>query len=138
MKESDLRDGERIICVVRHHGLFLFLPILLSLVVIGIPWLIYRLMVMKTDIWVITDRRLVDQTGIVSRTVKESPFEKINDASYTQGILGRIFDYGDLRVQTASTEGLLEIKMVKSPAQMKRALMEAVDVDLEDKPAPTA
>jgi uncharacterized membrane protein YdbT with pleckstrin-like domain len=131
MSDIDLRPGEQVLATVRHHGLFLFLPILLSLVVIGIPWLIYRILVMKTDIWVITDRRLVDRQGIISRTVKESPYEKIHNASYTQGLWGRLFGYGDLRVQTASTEGFSEILMVKDPDRVKSILMEAVDHDLE-------
>lgn len=133
MSEIELRQGEQVLATVRHHGLFLFWPIVTVPLVFGIFWLIYRLMVMKTDIWIITDRRLVDQTGIFNREVKESPFEKIHNAAYTQGLLGRIFGFGDLRVQTASTEGFSEIRMVKNPARVKSILMEAVDDDLEGK-----
>ena len=136
MKESDLRPGEKILYVVRHHGLFLFLPILASLVLIGIPWLIYRILVLRSDTWSITDRRLVDETGILSRSVKESPFEKIHNASYKQSLLGRIFGYGDVYIQTASAEGFSDLKMVRDPARVTRILMEAVDADLEDRAAP--
>jgi uncharacterized membrane protein YdbT with pleckstrin-like domain len=138
MRDSDLRPGERILYVARHHGLVLFWPILLSLVVVGIPWLIYRILVLKTDVWIITDRRLVDEVGILSKTVKESPFEKINNATYRQSFLGRIFNFGDVEIQTASEEGASNLTFVREPARVCRVLMEAVDADLENKAAPTA
>ena len=131
--DIDLRPGESVLYVVRHHGLFLFWPIVLSLIAIGIPWLIYRILVLRTDLWIITDRRLVDRTGIISRTVKESPFEKIHNASYTQSLLGRIFNFGDVTIQTASSEGQSELHMVRDPSQVCKALMEAVDADLENR-----
>ncbi len=136
MKASDLRPGEKILYVARHHGLVLFWPILLSLVVVGIPWLIYRILVLKTDVWIITDRRLVDEVGILSKTVKESPFEKIHNATYRQSLLGRLFDFGDVQIQTASEEGASSLTFVRQPARVCRILMEAVDADLENRPAP--
>ena len=160
MNESSLRQGEKILYVVRHYGLFLFWPIVLTvipvvaglvlpgvtdwgwtvyLMYLGVPgalWLIYRLLVLRTNIWTITDRRLVDETGILARTVKESPFEKIHNAEYTQGILGRIFNYGDVEIQTASAEGYSALNMVRDPSRVCKVLMESVDNDLENKPAP--
>lgn len=136
--DIDLRPGESVLYVVRHHGLFLFWPIVCIPLIFGIFWLIYRLMVLKTDIWVITDRRLVDRTGILARTVKESPFEKIHNAAYTQSLLGRIFGYGDVTIQTASAEGSSDLKMVRDPSQVCKALMEAVDADLENRPGRAA
>ncbi|HET6203532.1 MAG TPA: PH domain-containing protein [Planctomycetota bacterium] len=136
MKASDLRPGEKVLFVARHHGLALFWPILLSLLVVGIPWLIYRILVLKTDIWIITDRRLVDEVGILSKTVKESPFEKINNASYRQTFLGRVFGYGDVEIETASKDGASTLTFVRKPAEVCRILMEAVDADIENKPPP--
>lgn len=167
MRDSDLREGEKILCIVRHHGLFLFWPMVLSIVAMslmiysrfiadstgwvmrywywpalpgafGVLWLLKRLLVLRTDIWVVTDRRLVDEAGILTRTVKESPFEKIHNSSYTQSILGRIFNYGDLQVQTASTAGNSQISMVRDPSSVKSILMEAVDADLENRPTENA
>ena len=160
MKESSLRQGEKILYVVRHHGLYLFGPIVLTvlpaaaglilppvtgwawlsyLLWLSIPgalWLLYRLLILRTDIWTITDRRLVDETGILARKVKESPFEKIHNAQYDQSILGRIFNFGNMQVQTASEHGASSLKMVRDPAQVKSVLMQAVDADLENKQAP--
>jgi uncharacterized membrane protein YdbT with pleckstrin-like domain len=90
--------------------------------------------VMRTDIWIITDRRLIDRTGIISRVVKESPFEKIHNASYKQGFWGRVFNFGDVEIQTASTEGYSRLNFVADPERAKNVLMEAVDADLENRP----
>ena len=159
ISESDLRPGEKILYVVRHHGLFLFWPLVVAMVFMagpwvvgavfetgqspkvnfiimafGLPWIFKQILVLQTDVWVITDRRLIDRTGIISRTVKESPFEKIHNATYKQGILGRIFDFGDIQVQTASTEGFSKLSMVKDPRRVCKVLMEAVDADIENRP----
>ncbi len=131
---SELRPGEKVLYIVQHHKLFLLLPLLLSLVVIGIPWLFYRILVLRTDIWIITDRRLIDKAGIISRTVKESPFEKIHNASYKQGFWGRVFNYGDVEIQTASSQGCSYLTFVANPSRVCNILMEAVDADLENRP----
>ena len=155
MKESNLRQGEKMLYVVKHHGLFLFWPVVLTVlplvaglvlpVVLDADWLLYvmalavpgglyllyKLLVLRTDVWTITDRRLVDETGIISRTIKESPFEKINNAETKQGILGRIFGYGDVTVQTASNDGYSVLTLVGDPRRVKNVLLQAVDADLE-------
>ena len=133
MKESDLRPGERILHVVRHHGLFLFWPIVTIPLVFGIFWLLYRIVLRRTDLWVITDRRLVYETGVFAKVVTESPFEKIHNATYRQSPLGRIFDFGDVEVQTASEEGKSVLGMVKDPSRVCQVLMEAVDDDIENR-----
>src|SRR5881409_1131246 len=124
MKESDLRPGEKVLFVARHHVLYLLPPILLSLLVVGIPWLVYRILVLRTDIWIITDRRLIDEDGILTKVVKESPFEKINNATYRQTFLGRLFGFGDVEIETASTDGSSTLSFVRNPARVCRILME--------------
>ena len=133
MKDSELRPGEKVLLVVRHHGLFLFWPIVTIPLVFGIFWLIYRILDLRTDTWTITDRRLVDEAGILTRVVTESPFEKIHNATFRQSLLGRIFGFGDVEIQTASEEGKSVLGMVKDPSRICRVLMEAVDDDIENR-----
>lgn len=47
---------------------------------------------------VVTDRRVIAKTGLVSRTAVELRLEKVESVRITQGLLGRLLDYGDVIV----------------------------------------
>jgi hypothetical protein len=91
-----------------------------------IIWIIYYL-----NIQVITNLRVVDidQVGLFSHVISELHIDKIEDVtSETNGILGTIFDYGMVHVQTAGTKERFEFNNVPHPA-----LIEKVILDLYEK-----
>lgn len=78
-----------------------------------------------TEQYVITDRRVIQTEGVVNKMVIDSSLEKINDVELQQDLLGRIFDYGDLEVLTASESGINRMPRIASPLRFKRAMLEA-------------
>lgn len=96
----------------------IFLLITLVTLVI-VLYFVYRIFVREFNIWVVTNLRVIDEYGVFSHNVKESPLDKINNISYRQSLIGRIFNYGDVQIQTAAEMGATTNKFVTSPKLLK-------------------
>jgi hypothetical protein len=84
--------------------------------------------------YVLTNRRVLQVEGVLNRNSVDSSLEKINDAVLNQSVFGRMFDYGDLTVLTASESGIDKMKMLRSPIAFKKAMLDAkheYEVDME-------
>ena len=95
----------------------LFLTLSLFLI-----WLIYYL-----NVQIITDRRIVDvdQVGLFHHEVSELHIENIEDVtSEVSGLLGTIFDYGDVYVQTAGTVERFEFSDVPNPGSINKLILD--------------
>jgi hypothetical protein len=57
--------------------------------------------------------------------VIDSSLDKINDIEMRQSWLGRIFDFGDVEILTASDIGINAMRKIGHPLQFKRAMLEA-------------
>jgi len=75
--------------------------------------------------YVLTNRRVLQVEGVLSRTATDSSLEKINDAVLSQSIFGRMFDFGDLKVLTAAEAGIEDFRMIKGPIVFKKAMLDA-------------
>jgi hypothetical protein len=84
--------------------------------------------------YVLTNRRVIQVEGVLNRNSTDSSLEKINDAVLSQSIFGRMFDFGDLTVLTASESGIDKMKMLRGPIAFKKAMLDAkheAEVDME-------
>jgi hypothetical protein len=84
--------------------------------------------------YVLTNRRVLQVEGVLNRSSTDSSLEKINDAVLSQSLFGRIFDFGDLTVLTASESGIDKMKMLRGPIAFKKAMLDAkheFEVDME-------
>jgi len=79
----------------------------------------------RTEQFIVTDRRVIQLEGIFSKTVLNSSLEKITDVELRQSWLGRIFDYGDLEILTASEEAVNQMRSIARPLEFKRAMQDA-------------
>lgn len=62
---------------------------------------------------------MIDETGLFSHYAKESPLEKINNVSYDQTLLGRLFNFGHVEIQTAAEIGSTDYHDVHAPKMLK-------------------
>jgi Bacterial PH domain/Short C-terminal domain len=84
--------------------------------------------------YVLTNRRVIQVEGVLDRKATDSSLEKINDALLSQSVFGRMFDFGDLTVLTASEGGIEQMKMLRSPIVFKKKMLDAkhdYEVDME-------
>jgi uncharacterized membrane protein YdbT with pleckstrin-like domain len=49
----------------------------------------------------ITDQRVILEGGILRRTTKVIPLDRVQDVSTTQNLMGRFLDYGSVEIDTA-------------------------------------
>lgn len=78
------------------------------------------------DIWVVTDHRLVfiELHGIFHRTVSSVNLRNIQDVSVrVRGIVPTIFKYGEVKIQSAGTEGSFIFKQIPKPYAIKDLIL---------------
>jgi membrane protein YdbS with pleckstrin-like domain len=163
---TKLQPGETVALIVRKHWLVLMKPALfLAAVLLYLPirhvkilgfeellncflpyaaavsggLFLYRYLDRRVNIWVVTSSRLIDEFGVVTHKSKENPLDKINDIVVEQTILGRLFGYGSISVQTAAKAGETIIDFVERPEELKQTINEqkAQWAEREDSPDPT-
>ncbi len=109
------RTGQITLLFTQVYTLFLALSLFLI-------WEFYYL-----NVDIVTSIRIVDvtQTGLFSHTIAEMHIDKIEDVtSETNGILGTIFDYGNVYVQTAGTVERFEFLEVPNPAGIEKMILD--------------
>jgi uncharacterized membrane protein YdbT with pleckstrin-like domain len=146
-KRENLQAGEDIVLDLHPHWWF-FTPAAASLVlaiVIGIASLALdweswvrvpiALLILGTLLWfgvryaqwattdlVLTSHRLIYQSGVVSKSGIEIPLGRINTIFSSQGVMERIIGVGDLRVESASTEGAQVFENMKKPDRIRNEI----------------
>lgn len=135
---TPLQKDEQILLITHRSWLKLIVPALLLLIgfvaayfigflqyygwiaaLVGVLYFLYAYWDWKVDIWVVTNLRVIDETGLLNHYAKESPLEKINNVSYDQNIWGRIFNYGHVEIQTAAEIGATDYFNVHQPKRLK-------------------
>lgn len=86
-------------------------------------YLWYAIAERSVDIWVVTNLRIIDESGIITHRAKESPLDKINNVQYMQTVVGRIFDFGDVEIQTAAEQGATINKFVSHPKLLHNTIV---------------
>jgi len=75
--------------------------------------------------YVITNRRVIQISGILSKSVTDSSLEKVTDVQMSQSAFGRMFNYGDIEILTASELGANKFRRIASPVRFKTAMLDA-------------
>lgn len=150
--QNMLGENERILLVTRQHGFVLISSILAEIVVtlivivaiavlttlvnplagFGFLLLLVPLAIMLRNIlvwnnhqYIVTNRRVIQVSGIFTKNVVDSSLEKVNDVKMTQSFFGRLFDYGDIEILTASETGDNMFKRIGDPVKFKTAMLNA-------------
>lgn len=96
--------------------------VFLILAILSPSFFIYKYFDRKFNIWGVTNLRVIDEQGVFTINAKESPLDKINNVSYQQTMLGRIFNFGNVQIQTAAELGETVYPHVHRPRELKDAI----------------
>lgn len=103
-------------------------------VALGYLLLIFPLVSLWRDVlkwlnrqFIVTNRRVIQIAGVLNKDVIDSSLEKVNDVKMEQSLLGRLFDYGDVEILTASDIGVNIFKRIGAPVRFKTAMLDAKD-----------
>jgi uncharacterized membrane protein YdbT with pleckstrin-like domain len=149
-----LGENERILLVTRQHGFVLFSNILLEillilliiagviaaqaffplvplvsfgyiLVLVPLAGMIRDILIWSNRQYIVTNRRVVQVSGVLSKDVVDSSLEKVNDVKMSQSFFGRLFNYGDIEILTASEIGVNNFRYISNPVGFKTAMLNA-------------
>jgi uncharacterized membrane protein YdbT with pleckstrin-like domain len=102
------------------------------LMALGYLLLIFPLVSLGRDIliwsnrkYIVTNRRVIQLSGVFSKNVTDSSLEKVNDVKMSQSFLGRMFGYGDIEILTASEMGVNKLTHIGKPIQYKITMINA-------------
>lgn len=76
--------------------------------------------------YTLTSERLATRTGILRRSGRDIPLNRINDVAFDQGILDRLVGCGTLRVSAASEEGTVVLDDIPHVHQVSLRMNELV------------
>lgn len=99
--------------------------VVLVLVLGGLAYFGWQVLRYLNEEYIVTTRRVIQLEGVLNKRSTDSSLEKINDAVMSQGLAGRIFGFGDLDILTASETGISRLRMLREPAEFKRAMLDA-------------
>jgi uncharacterized membrane protein YdbT with pleckstrin-like domain len=75
--------------------------------------------------YIVTSRRVIHANGIFSKNILDSSLNKINDVILQQSMMGRIFNYGTIKILTATEEVINLLDRIANPIGFKHAMLEA-------------
>ncbi|MEP6925254.1 MAG: PH domain-containing protein [Pyrinomonadaceae bacterium] len=149
-----LGEDEQIIFVTRQHWLILLSEIfsegiltIVTLILISLVYwfwfpnplilLCYFLLLLPLSsiardvlIWrnrrfIVTNWRVMKIAGIFNKDVTDSSLEKVNDVKLEQSFVGRLLNYGNIEILTASESGINKFSWIGQPIRLKKAMLNA-------------
>jgi uncharacterized membrane protein YdbT with pleckstrin-like domain len=138
-----MQDGENIALDLRPHwwyfsrNIFTGIPLFIVLVVVlnadadwiskyggllvGVVallwagWLTLKYFKWRNTYFVVTSRRVIYRTGVLSKHGVEIPLERINNINFHQRIIDRIIGAGDLDIESAGRDGQSHFDFIRHP-----------------------
>ena len=72
--------------------------------------ILVKLVVLRSYEHVLTNRRMIQQTGILHKRSMDAPLDKVNNVEHHQTLWGRILGYGNVEIDTASEQQIRGIR----------------------------
>lgn len=72
--------------------------------------------------YVITNRRIITRSGVLARRGRDMPLSKVNDVSFTYGVIDRLFGCGTIDVQSAGENQGIVIANVPHVEEIQREI----------------
>ena len=88
---------------------------------VGLIIFLYMMIKKWTTERVLTNLRFIQKKGWIIRKTEEIRIDRMEEVNLTQSILGRIFDYGDVRISGMGV-GHIFLKMIDDPLGYQKKL----------------
>jgi uncharacterized membrane protein YdbT with pleckstrin-like domain len=150
--ESQLQPGEEILYRARITRLTLapWMALLaVALIIAGVAWfqfesvpgaltalavavlaglvILWKNYVLSSYDYVLTNHRIVLETGILSRRSMDSRLDKVNNVEHRQSLWGRLLNFGEVEIDTASETGAAVFRNIANPLEFKRYILGAAE-----------
>ncbi|MEO6195514.1 MAG: PH domain-containing protein [Thermoanaerobaculia bacterium] len=81
----------------------------------------------RANDYVLTNHRIIQEIGVLSRRSMDSRLDKINNVEHRQTLWGRLLNYGDVEIDTASETGAALFRNISHPLEFKNAILAAAE-----------
>jgi len=75
--------------------------------------------------FIVTNRRVIQVSGVLNKNVTDSSLRKVTDISMSKSFFGRVFNYGNIEILTASEFGANLFSRIEDPLGFKIAMLNA-------------
>ncbi len=153
--EKLINEGETVVLDLKPHWWFFWKHILVGgglLIVLGIwigpldsrNWakiplavaiLVYiAFVIVKYLTWtythfVLTDRRVISRSGIISKRGTEVPLDRVNNIDFSQKFWERLIGAGDLAIESAGKDGQSHFQNVRHPDMVQQEVYRQMEVN---------
>lgn len=146
--KTALQPDERIIYFARQHWVIYCMAVVAAVAVAvagyafggivvalitGWLTLFYFYLLRRNNIWVVTNKRFIDENGVFVVTTKETPLDKINNAGYKKTPIGMILGFGTVSIQSAAEAGITVARLVPHPEKLVDILQHAQTIAEKDR-----
>ncbi|WP_407393411.1 PH domain-containing protein [Methanobrevibacter sp.] len=107
-----------------------------TITIIGLIWFIIRYIGYKTNDLILTNKRVFGKCGLISTTQMQSPLNKIDSVSFSNGLFGKLIGYGTIKIATTSSN--FKFRFVREGETFYNDIfnqVEAAEVENRDKNA---
>lgn len=146
--DNNLMNGEQLVYRAKLHWIIFAGPVILffiaimfmfqlkneNIVLIGglfllisIPWVISAFISFKTSEFGITNKRVLIKVGLIRRDSLETLLTKIEGIQVSQGIMGRILNYGTILIKgTGGTSN--PFHKIENPLEFRKRVQEQISM----------
>jgi membrane protein YdbS with pleckstrin-like domain len=78
-------------------------------------WLVLKYLQWRMTYFVVTSRRVIYRSGVISKRGVEIPLERINNINFHQRLIDRIIGAGDLDIESAGKDGQSHFDFIRHP-----------------------
>lgn len=132
-----LDDGEEVVWsgTPRMHSIVpaLIIGVPLIPVLIGVFIIVGSYFSIKNTHFVVTSQGVYNKSGVLSRDVQKIGFDKIQNISYSQGVFGNFFGYGNVDISTAGGSGVeMRFRSIEGPKEVQQKINQRIKHDRQE------
>lgn len=91
---------------------------------VTVAWALWRWLVWRADLWVVTTQRVIDESGVLTVKMVDSPLEIIQNVGCEQSLFGRMLGFGRVTIQTAAEQGRVTLEGIAQPEVLRDTVLD--------------
>lgn len=148
-----INEGEEVVLDLKPHWWFFVRDMIATTIVLGLLVLLLWwdnvvtqwLFILGLVVWaglvvldylrwtythfVVTDRRVISRSGIISKRGTEIPLDRINNIDFHQRLIDRIVGAGDLDIESAGKDGQSHFDFVRHPDMVQQEIYRQMEAN---------
>src|SRR6185503_4322384 len=124
-----INEGETLVLDLKPHWWFFWKHFVAIGILVYAGFVVEKYFAWTYTHFVLTDRRVISRSGIVSKRGTEIPLERINNIDFHQRIWERVIGAGDLDIESAGQDGQSHFENVRHPDMVQQEIYRQMEVN---------